>query len=127
MISARTETSSAEVGSSSTSTSGSTASARAIATRWACPPESSWGYLAREATGETHHGEQLCDALRFLTLMQPVHVKNLFQGALHGESRVERREGVLKDKLDLSRERSIVAALAHSHGLTINVERSGRR
>ena len=42
-IVACTETSSAEVISSQMSTSGSTTSARAIATRWPSPPESSWG------------------------------------------------------------------------------------
>jgi hypothetical protein len=85
------------------------------------------GVPRREAAGEPDHGEQLCDALRFLTLMQAVHVKDLFEGALHRKSRVKRREGILKDKLDLSRTRSIVATLSHSHGLTINSERSGRR
>ncbi|MOA45239.1 hypothetical protein D3C78_1676190 [compost metagenome] len=42
-----TETSSAEVGSSSTMIFGSAASARAIATRCFCPPESSCGYFER--------------------------------------------------------------------------------
>jgi hypothetical protein len=43
MIAACTETSSAEVISSQTITAGSAASARAIATRWRSPPESSSG------------------------------------------------------------------------------------
>ena len=43
MILACTETSSAEVGSSSTISFGSAASARAIATRCFCPPDSSYG------------------------------------------------------------------------------------
>ena len=42
----RIETSSIEIGSSAITTFGSTASARAIATRWRCPPESSCGYLS---------------------------------------------------------------------------------
>ena len=44
---ARTETSSAEVGSSATISSGSRARARAMATRWRCPPESCPGRAAR--------------------------------------------------------------------------------
>jgi hypothetical protein len=59
--------------------------------------------------------------------MQPVHAEDLFERALNSKSRVKRREGILKDELDFSRERSIVAALAHSHGLTVNIERSGGR
>ena len=38
--------SSAESGSSRSRTSGSIANARAIATRWRCPPESSWTFLS---------------------------------------------------------------------------------
>ena len=43
ITSARTDTSSADVGSSSTSIRGCAANARAMATRCACPPESSCG------------------------------------------------------------------------------------
>ena len=38
-----TETSSALVGSSATSIFGSDINARAMLTRWRCPPDSSWG------------------------------------------------------------------------------------
>ena len=47
----RIETSSIEVGSSAINTAGRTASARAIATRWRCPPDSSCGYFAATAAG----------------------------------------------------------------------------
>ena len=49
----RIETSSIDVGSSAISTVGSTASARAIATRWRCPPESSCGYFAAYCSAGT--------------------------------------------------------------------------
>ena len=45
IISVRVWASSAENGSSSSSTAGSTASARAMPTRWRMPPESWCGYL----------------------------------------------------------------------------------
>ena len=38
-------------GSSASTSAGSTASARAMQTRWRCPPESWWGYLAGELGG----------------------------------------------------------------------------
>ena len=47
----RIETSSIEIGSSASTTSGSTASARAIATRCRWPPESSCGYFAATTSG----------------------------------------------------------------------------
>ena len=46
-----TSTSSAETGSSHTISSGFSASARAIATRWRCPPESSAGYRRWKCEG----------------------------------------------------------------------------
>jgi hypothetical protein len=52
-VPARIETSSIEVGSSATSTFGSTASARAIATRCRCPPDSSYGYFSMYFSGGT--------------------------------------------------------------------------
>ena len=61
----RIETSSIEVGSSARTTFGSTASARAIATRWRWPPESSCGYLAAICSAGTRPtvSQQLVDAL----------------------------------------------------------------
>ena len=44
-----TDTSSADTGSSATSTFGFTASARAKLARWHCPPESSRGYWSSTA------------------------------------------------------------------------------
>ena len=49
----RIDTSSIEIGSSARITVGSTASARAIATRWRCPPESWWGYFCAISSGGT--------------------------------------------------------------------------
>ncbi len=49
----RIETSSIEIGSSAITTFGSTASARAIATRWRWPPESWYGYLSAVCSGGT--------------------------------------------------------------------------
>ena len=49
----RIETSSIEIGSSARITLGSTASARAIATRWRCPPESWCGYFCAISSGGT--------------------------------------------------------------------------
>ena len=61
----RIETSSIEVGSSARITRGSTASARAIATRWRWPPESSCGYFGAIAFArhEADRLEQLVHAL----------------------------------------------------------------
>ena len=61
----RIDTSSMLVGSSARSTVGSTASARAIATRWRWPPESSCGYFAAMCSGGT----------RPTRLQQVVHVR----------------------------------------------------
>ncbi len=63
-IRACTVTSSALVGSSRTSTRGSTESARAIATRWRWPPESWCGYRPRHLGVEADLGEQRGDARR---------------------------------------------------------------
>ena len=54
MIAACTETSSADVISSQISTEGSQARARATATRWRSPPESSSGYAAAIAPGKRY-------------------------------------------------------------------------
>ncbi len=56
----RMDTSSIDTGSSASSTRGRTASARAIATRCRCPPDSSCGYLSQESLGrrERHPLEQ---------------------------------------------------------------------
>ena len=50
-IAACTETSSAETGSSATTTSGSPASARAMATRCFWPPDSWWGFRPASSAG----------------------------------------------------------------------------
>ena len=47
----RIDTSSIEIGSSHRITLGSTARARAIATRWRCPPESWCGYFCAISAG----------------------------------------------------------------------------
>ena len=63
----RTFTSSAPNGSSSSSSRGSTASARASAIRCRWPPDSSDGIAARQA-GQVHEVEQLVDAALVVTL-----------------------------------------------------------
>ena len=61
MISARTDTSSADTGSSSSSTLGSTASARAMPTRCRCPPDSSCGNRSASCGAEPDQLQQLRD------------------------------------------------------------------
>ena len=82
------------------------------------------GVARGEASRESDHREKFRDPAFHLVLMQAVNVQHFFQSLLHRESGVQRGKRVLKDELDLSRERAVVAVLAQSHGLSVDLERS---
>ena len=70
-ISACTVTSSADVGSSSTITSGCSTSARAIATRWRWPPDSCAGAPPRQLAAEPDGRERASATVAALSLRSP--------------------------------------------------------
>ena len=107
MISGRTETSSAEVGSSRTSTPRLDGKSAGDATRWAWPPESSCGIAGAAKRPVSRHHRRGARATRSLS-----GVRGARAGARaapragpsrHSEARVERGERVLEDELDLAR------------------------
>ena len=100
----RIETSSMLVGSSARTIRGSTASARAIATRCRCPPESSCGYLAATSSDrhEADRVQQLERARPHLSARDDVmDAQRPLNVVAHGLDRVQRVEGVLEDDLHL--------------------------
>ena len=103
MIAAWTETSSAEVISSHTSSSGSAASARAIATRWRSPPESWSGKRFGRARGERDALEALATRGGRRRARPPPKQRELARDRLADRPpRVQRRVRVLEDVLDLA-------------------------
>ena len=88
--------------SSQTSTAGSAASARAIATRWRSPPESSPGKRDGEARGQAHLLEQVGElALAPAARSRPRRIRAGPDDRLaDAVARVERLERVLEDDLD---------------------------
>ena len=100
-ICAATETSSAETGSSQTSRRGPVASARAIATRWRCPPEKSDGNRAA-VRREPDVGQQLPHALgERASPRQALHAQRLGDLIAGAHPRVQRALRILKDDLEL--------------------------
>ena len=100
----RIDTSSIEIGSSPRITLGSTASARAIATRWRCPPESWWGYFCAISPGGTSptRCEQLVHALVDLAARaDAVDLQRPRDVVVDALDRVQRRERILEDHLHL--------------------------
>ena len=127
MIAACTDTSSADVISSHTSSFGSAASARAIATRWRSPPESSSGNAVRRARRQR-------DALEALGHARPTSPRPpaaLEQLELAGDRladrapRVQRRVRVLEHVLDLLR--AWFERLRAAGGQHVVAERAPRR
>ncbi len=103
MISARTETSRAETGSSSRRTRGSTARARAIPTRCRWPPDISWGSrCAKERCRPTMSrsaDDPVVPTLGAATEL--VHDQDLLDRVARGAARVQRGVRILEDELDL--------------------------
>ena len=94
------ETSSAETGSSQTTSDGFSASARARPTRWRCPPENSCGYRFAASGGQPDDLEDLPHPRRDLPAPRDaVHAERLADRAPDGVARVERRERILEDHL----------------------------
>jgi hypothetical protein len=96
-ILAAAETSRPAVGSSATRNSGLRASARAIPTRRACPPESSWGYFDQLGR-EFHHLEQLADRV-LLAGRHVVDPVRLCEKRGHAQAGAQARVRVLEDHL----------------------------
>ena len=99
----RIETSSIEIGSSAMSTVGSTASARAIATRWRCPPDSSCGYFAANFSPGVKPTVSSSSCTRSsivprVTTVDPQRPGNVVP---HGLDGVQRTERILEDHLHL--------------------------
>ena len=96
-------TSSAVVGSSAISRSGSLASAMAIITRWRWPPDSSCGNDARRFSGSgrptraSSSSERLRAASSDIALVQPQRLADLL---LHAVQRVQRGHRLLEDHRD---------------------------
>ena len=104
-------TSSAVVGSSAMSSSGSQARAIAIITRWAMPPDISWGkFLSRRSgSGMPTILQQLQGATAGdLALHAAVDLEHLLDLATDVPDRVERRRRLLEDHAD-----PVAADLAH--------------
>ncbi len=100
----RIDTSSIDTGSSASSTSGSAPSARAIATRWRCPPDSSCGNLSRYRSGgvswtRVQQVAQVRLELGGVLARPAVDLQRAGQVVAHGVHRVQRGERVLEDHL----------------------------
>ena len=105
---ARTETSSAETGSSHTIPAGSGASALAIATRCRWPPESSKRIAVPEAlrgrqAGVLERGRGAQDAL---AARHALHAQRLLHELAHAHARVERLVRILEHHLHLAPQRA---------------------
>ncbi len=95
------ETSSAETASSSTRIFGSAASARAMATRWRWPPDSSRGSArASFSPSPTASSSSLVRAACSACGAAEVHPLHLVERPPDRLARVERRVGILEDDLD---------------------------
>ena len=100
----RIETSSIEIGSSAITTLGFAASARAIATRWRCPPDSSCGYLSAIARAGTRPTRLEQRRPRFASTSAPattVDPQRPLEVRTHRLRRVQRAERILEDHLHL--------------------------
>ncbi len=102
MICAWIDTSSAETGSSQTISTGSIASARAMPTRWRCPPDIWCGKRSACCGSRPTCATQLAHAFRARALLwhDAVHLERLVDHLADGHARVERGVGVLEDHLD---------------------------
>jgi hypothetical protein len=103
MVCACTVTSSAVVGSSAISRSGSHSKAMAIMTRWRMPPENSCGYMVmrRAASGMLDGSSVWIASWRALLARQAlVQFQHLGHLPLHRQVGVERRHRVLEDHRD---------------------------
>ena len=96
------ETSSAETGSSATTSRGRVISARAMAMRWRWPPENSCGYLRPSSALQAHRLQRLGDARRRLAARNPIEAgERLADDARDRLARIERAIGVLEDHLHM--------------------------
>ena len=127
MTCACTDTSSAETGSSQTITFGSTASARAIPSRWRCPPENSCGYL-RIWSGRrpTRANSRATRSVRFVARCDAVVVKRLADDLARVHARIERRIRILEDHLQAAPARAHRGAIESRDVLAFQRDRAAR-
>ena len=115
-ISRCTTTSSAVVGSSITISSGSSASAIAITTRWRMPPDSSCGYARTRPRSIPDHLEQVAGPRERRSLADAVvgleHVDELVADP---HDRVEHVHRALEDQRDVAPAHLAQLLLGHSH------------
>ena len=109
-ICACTETSSAEVGSSHTTMRGRSTSARAIATRWRWPPDSSAGRRSPIAVARPTRVQHLLDPARRISAARQSAMRHQRQATMSRTrgARIERGEGILEHRLDQPRARLAV-------------------
>ena len=115
-----TDRSSAETGSSQTITSGLRARARAMPSRWRCPPENSWGYLSASEGRRPDEVQQLAHPRRPV----PGGLVEARGGSATAPTRcrradirgVQRGEGVLEDHLHPATERQQVGSRSADRG-----------
>ena len=93
------ETSSADTGSSATTNSGESASARAIPIRWRCPPENACGYLRAAPGGSPTSSSNSGHLGAALGTADAVRAERLGDEIVDAHARVERRERILEDHL----------------------------
>ena len=118
------------VGSSASTTFGSTASARAMATRCRCPPESWCGYLSATLSGgvQAHGPQELVDTF---VEHPPRHdvVEQQRPGQMVADrlDRIEGRERILEDDLNLGAVMQIVFAAPQLRGVAAFEEHGAGR
>ena len=125
---ARTDTSSIETGSSATMSSGRSTTARAMATRWRCPPLSSCGKRGRKDAGgrsPTCSSVSMTWRRRSRPACEPVNDERLGDAIEDREARIERLIRVLKDHLRLPPETQQLSAPA-GHWLSQEADRAAR-
>ena len=105
------DTSSAETGSSSTSTSGLSESARAMPMRWRCPPENSCGNRFTCSGLSPTFAISSRTWSRSLPRLTLVNAHRLRDDRTDRHARVERRVRILEDDLDLAAHRAQRASL----------------
>ena len=128
MIPDCTETSSADSGSSRTMISGSTASARAMPTRWRCPPESWCGIAAGEPRRQADEVEQRVDPpTALVATAKPVDGEHLLERAADGDPRVERGVRVLEHQLHPPAELAEGAMAEAGDVAAVELDAPGRR
>ena len=121
------ETSSADTGSSSRISCGSTASARAIPIRWRWPPENSCGKAIQMLGMQADPVDQRAALGLDLILRHAADPQRRGQDLGHALARVERRLRILEDHLHLAPDRLQLAASGSGDVLSAEADRARGR